>query len=383
MSYLKRKVEEKLREYLDFYPAVAILGPRQCGKSTLAKKILENFENSIYLDLELISDRAKLQNSEYFFEYNKDKLICLDEIQRMPEIFPLLRALIDRHRISGRFLILGSASRDLIQQSSESLAGRIGFIELSPFIVEELPDSKNLEDYWVNGGLPLSYLAQNKFSLIWRQDFIRTFLERDIPQLGFNIPTEIIQRLWRMLSHHHGQILNLSQLGMSLGVSHTTIKNYIEILIQTFMIRELKPYLKNIGKRMVKTPKIYLRDSGILHSLLGIDDFNQLMGHPVAGYSWEGLVIENVCQIMNDWQASFYRTSHGVEIDLILEKGDKCIAIECKMSAVSSLTKGFWSAIEDVKPNKVLVVAPVNEAYPIRKNIWVCDLKNIAEHLLL
>jgi len=296
---------------------VAILGSRQCGKSTLAKEILGR--KDIYLDLEDPDDRQKLQNPKAFLEENQDRLICLDEIQRQPEFFEILRGHVDKQVRPGQFLILGSASRDLIQQSSESLAGRISYTTLSPFLPNEVAEEK-VRLLWLQGGYPRSFLANNATdSMIWRRDFIQTYLERDIPNLGLRISTSQMHRLWRMLAHLHGQTLNKAKLAGALGVDNHTIQRYIDILKETFMIQVLDPYHANLKKRLIKAPKIYLSDSGILHALLNIDSFNELLGHPVYGSSWEGFVIQSIIQVADQWAPSFYRTSNGTEIDLILE----------------------------------------------------------------
>ena len=333
--YLKRRIEGELQECIAAFPAVAVLGPRRSGKSTLAKTVMANLENSLYLDLEKPSDLAKLTEPELFFGHNASKLICLDEIQRVPELFRVLRAVIDEKPEPGRFLILGSASPALIRQSSETLAGRIAFLDLTPFLYSELAGTGiDLRIYQLRGGFPESSLASaEKQSNRWRANFIRTFLERDLAQLGLPIPAGNIERLWRMCAHSHAQLLNQSQFGSALGVSHTTVRKYLDILCRTFMIRLLPPYLPNLAKRLVKSQKIYVRDSGILHALLGISTYDDLLGHPVFGASWEGLVIENLLGELPDWSGFFYRTAAGAEIDLLLEKGRRRVAIECKVSA--------------------------------------------------
>ena len=381
MNYINRLLDNNLKDYIGYFPATAILGPRQCGKSTLIKEFLKDREESIYLDLQLESDRLKLSNPEQFFSYNEDKQICLDEVQRVPGIYSTLKSIIDKNRRAGRFIILGSASRDLIKQSSESLAGRIGYLELSQYIFPEISEYKSVKDLWVQGGFPDSFLASLKLSQNWRNNFIRTFLERDIPQIGFSSPADTIGRLWKMLAHNHGQTLQLSNLGRSLGVSHTTVRNYIDLLNQTFMTRELKPLESNIGKRLVKSSKLYIRDSGILHSLLNISDFNELVSHPVFGFSWEGFVINNICTYLNDYEAYLYKTTQGAELDLILIKGDKKIAFELKVSDAPKLTKGFWNAIEDTKPNITYVVSPVSDKYPVSENIWGIGLPMLFKEL--
>jgi len=381
MKYISRLLEETFEEYIGFFPAIAVLGPRQSGKSTLIKEYLKRNESSIYLDLQLESDRQKLSNPEQYFYFNENKQICLDEIQRVPEIFSTLRSVIDKDRRPGRFIILGSASRELIKQSSESLAGRIGYLELSPFIYPEVRENKSTNDLWIQGGFPDSFLASLKMSRNWRDNFIRTFLERDIPQIGFSIPADTIGRLWKMLAHNHGQILNLSNLGRSLGTSHTTVRNYIDLLNQTFMTRELQPLESNIGKRLIKSSKLYIRDSGILHSLLNISDFEELVSHPVFGFSWEGLVIENICTYLNEFDAFFYKTSQGAELDLVLVKGNRKIAFEFKVADAPKPTKGFWIALEDVKPEITFVVSPLADEYPISENVWGIGMQELFKKL--
>lgn len=379
-AYIPRFIQKEAKECLYDFPVVTILGPRQCGKSTLARHISTKFKDTVYLDLEKPSDLRKLDEAELYLQTYSDQMICLDEIQRRPDLFPLLRSLIDEKRKKGRFLILGSASRDLILQNSETLAGRIAYIELTPFIYPEISQKdnslNNLFRLWIRGGFPESFLARNETSSVrWRENFIRTFLERDIPQLGVKIPTKSIQRLWGMLAHNHGQIINSSRIGESIGTSHTTIRSYIDLLVQTFMVRVLPPNIPNLKKRLIKSPKVYIRDSGILHTLLEIEDFDNLMGHPVYGASWEGFVVENIISRLPKWNASFYRTSSGTEIDLILEKGKKKVAVECKASADPQISKSFWNALEDLAIKEAWIISPVKEAYFVKKNIKVSPLE--------
>ncbi len=362
-------------------PAVALLGARQVGKSTLAGMVIEEFPDAIYLDLERPADLNKLHDPEAFFNQFSNQLICLDEIQRVPEIFLILRGIIDRKRRNGQFLILGSASRDLIRQSSESLAGRLSFIEIMPFTQPEIPFVESSR-FWLRGGYPRSVLAsEEEASVQWREDYIRTFLERDIPQLGFNIPANTLSRFWRMLAHCHGQVLNSSKLADSMGVSSHTIRKYIDLLTQTFVLRVLPPFATNIKKRLIKSPKIYIRDSGLLHSLLSIDTMEELFGNPVYGASYEGFIIENIVSLLPRWQASFFRTSNGAEIDLILTKGQKTVAIEIKSSTSPRLSKGTWNAIDSIKPDVTLVIAPVEEQYPLAKNVMVKPLPLFLEEI--
>ncbi len=372
-TYKERFLTSLLNKRLSEMPAVAMLGPRQCGKSTLARRLIRTVENGLYLDLERSSDLNKLRDIEAFFNVNQGKLICLDEIQRVPELFPALRSIIDEEERNGQLLMLGSASRDLISQSSESLAGRISYFELTPFHLDEVSNNK-LGKLWLQGGFPRSFLGEEQASFDWRLDFIRTFLERDIPQLGFKIPAKSMERLWRMCAHNHAQLLNSSKIGGALGVSHHSVRSYIDILSETFLLRILLPYAANVKKRLIKSPKIYIRDSGLLHTLLGIESHNDLLGHPVYGESWEGFVVEAIITRTPRWQHSFYRTATGVEIDLILEKGKKIIAVECKASSAPKPTRGFWQAIDDLKVGEAYIVAPVRESYPIERGVTVFTL---------
>lgn len=373
---IDRLLEKTLLQYLTIFPSVAILGPRQCGKSTMVKYLINN-QAAIYIDLQNQADLNKLTDPLLFFEANKDKIICLDEIQLIPELFSILRSVIDQNRKNGKFILLGSASRDLIQHSSESLAGRIGLLNLTPFLNNEintLPNF-NLNDFWMKGGFPDSYLAENELnSSIWRENYIKTYIERDIPQLGFQIPALQMRRLLTMCAHNQGQMLNASKLGESLGLTHPTIKRYIDLLEQTFILRTLMPYEANVKKRLVKSPKIYIRDTGILHQLLSIENYNDLLGNPIYGSSWESLVIENIIVNNPHWNAYFFRTSSGDELDLILEKGSKLIAIECKASAAPKVSKGFWNALEIIQPQKTYIIAPINDSYFIHENVVVCGL---------
>jgi predicted AAA+ superfamily ATPase len=375
-SYVPRHLAETISGRLRNNPVAALLGPRQCGKSTLAQVIISRLPDSLYLDLERPSDRNKLTDPETFFRLNQGKLICLDEIQRTPDIFPVMRSIIDEQRKNGQFLVLGSASPDLIRQSSETLAGRISYLELTPFVLREIDHRRNaMQQLWLRGGFPRSFLAaDDAASFEWRLDFIRTFLERDIPQLGFRLQSQLLDRFWRMVAHVHGQLLNSSRLGESLGVSHHTVRSYIDILEQTFILRVLPPYFANLKKRLVKSAKVFVRDTGLLHALLDIRTDNDLLGHPVYGSSWESFVIENVLAAMPDWRPSFYRTASGSEIDLLLERGRKKVAVECKVGSAPKLGKGFWNALNDLDINEAWVIAPVQEPYPIQAGVVVAPL---------
>ena len=356
---------------------MALLGPRQCGKSTLAKALLARVPRSTYLDLERPSDLRKLQEPELYFDHHRDDLVCLDEIQRKPELFPLLRSEIDALRRPGRLLILGSASPALLRQSSESLAGRISYLELTPFLLgEAVPPGGDPRSLWLRGGYPDSFLAaSDPKSVLWRQNFVRTYLERDLPQWGFRIPAGTVERFWRMCAHHHGQLINRSSIGESLGVSHTTVSSHLDVLADTFMVRLLPPLVPNLKKRLVKTPRLYIRDTGILHSLLDIESLDDLLSHPLLGASWKGFVVEQILSSLEGWRGSFYRTASGAELDLVLEKGRTRLAIECKVSPSPVVGRGFWTALSDLDVSEAWVVAPVKEPYPIDKRVTVGSLE--------
>jgi uncharacterized protein len=377
-----RWLQAELVKSLRHFPAVALLGPRQCGKTTLAKALVSQLPGAIYLDLERPSDRRRLSDPELYFRSLRSAgltpLVCLDEVQRTPEIFSVLRSVLDETAGPGQLLILGSASPDLLRQSSESLAGRLAYLELTPFLAGEvsLETAADLDRYWHRGGFPRSFLAANQAaSRTWRESFVRTFLERDVAQLGFDLPSESLRRLWTMLAHLHGQILNTSRLGAALGVSHTTARRYVDILVGTYMVRLLPPLEANLGKRLVKSPKVYLRDTGILHSLLEIDDQEALLGHPIRGASWEGLAIENAIAAHPGWSPHFYRTSNGAEIDLVLTRGGRRLAFECKASVAPDVTAGFWNALEDLRPDETTIISPIlGEGYPLKKGVRVVGL---------
>jgi predicted AAA+ superfamily ATPase len=375
--YFHRHLEDSIRKYQQIFPIIAILGPRQCGKSTLIKQLFSPETNSIYLDLQNLEDLNKLNDPRLFFNSNAQKIICLDEIQLIPELFSVLRSVVDENRQNGRFILLGSASRELVQQSSESLAGRIGYLSLTPFQINELP-TIDQQTCWNRGGFPDSVLAENdEFSAIWRENFIKTYVERDLPQLGFQIPALQLRRFLIMCAHNQGQMLNLSKLGSSMNLTHPTIRKYIDIFEQTFIVRALPPFGINVKKRLVKSPKIYVRDSGLLHQLLGIKNMDALFSHPVFGSSWEGFVIEQILSAI-DVPAYFYRTATGDEMDLVLDIHGKIIAIECKASVAPQVTKGFYKAIEVLKPVKTFIVAPIETTmYPLQENIFVGSLKDV------
>lgn len=379
---ISRRILPNIEKALVQFPAVALLGPRQAGKTTLARSVGSSHVNSLYLDLERPSDLAKLADPELFLSRHADQLVVLDEIQRQPDLFPVLRALIDENRRPGRFLLLGSASPQLLRQTSESLAGRISFHELAPFDVSEIkPKKADVGVFWLRGGYPLSWLAESdEASLAWRESFIITHLERDIPAFGIRIPGPTLHRFWRMLAHLHGQMWNASRLASGFGVSAPTVQHYLEILEATYMVRRLPPLHVNLGKRLVKSPKIYLRDSGLLHALLGIRSLDELAGHPVVGPSWEGWVLEQIAQLLSpQWRLSFYRTATGAEMDVVAERGERRIGFEIKLSSAPSLSKGFWSAMKDLQLEQAYVVAPVETSYPIAEKVEILPANELAQ----
>ncbi len=370
-GYISRFAEKALKRAMKRSPAVAVLGPRQCGKSTLARELVKGFD-SIYVDLQDRTDSNKLNEPELFFDRYRDRLICLDEIQRLPDLFTTLRSEIDRDRRPGRFLILGSASRDLIRQTNESLAGRIAYLDLTPFLLLEVEEIADWQTLWLRGGFPMSLLAvDDRDSFDWRQDFIRTFLERDIPSLGFTIPMPTMDRLWRLLAHYHGQVVNLSKLAGAADISVPTLKKYLAILEQTYMVMMLRPHESNLKKRLVKSPKVYLRDPGILHALLDIERYDQLLAHPVNGASFEGFVLENLMAAMPRHRPSFIRTSNGAEIDLVMERGASIEVFEFKLSKSPRPSRGFHELVRVLEPQKAWIVAPVEESYEFSKGITV------------
>lgn len=381
---ISRNILPLVEHSLANFPAVVLLGPRQAGKTTLAKIAANARSGSLYLDLERPSDLAKLADPELFLSRHAEQLVVLDEIQRQPELFAVLRALIDEKRTPGRFLLLGSASPNLLRQASESLAGRIRFHELAPFDVSEInPTHAQLQDFWLRGGYPLSWLAQSDAaSFEWRESFIATHLERDIPSFGIRIPGTTLHRFWQMLAHLHGQLWNASRLAAGFGVSAPTVQHYLDILEATYMLRRLPPLQANLGKRLVKSPKVYLRDSGMLHALLNIVSLNDLAGHPVVGHSWEGWVLEQIAQIIEpQWQLSFYRTAAGAEMDIVAERGNQKIGFEIKFSSAPALSKGFWSAMSDLKLDHAYIVAPVENGYPLAANVDVVPATELANVL--
>jgi len=380
---ITRTGETELIRFLKYFPAVGMIGPRQCGKSTLALSFLKTKKDSIYLDLENPDDRAKLANPTLFFSEQRRSLICLDEVQFMPNLFPVLRSIIDRNKRNGQFILLGSASPELLRQSSETLAGRIHYMELSPFRLSEVKDVKNASSkLWLRGGFPKSFLAPKEdISFMWRKNFIRTFLERDLSSFGVGASTEAMRKFWMMCAHLHGQTLNLSNFGSALGVTHPTVKSYVDIMTGTFMVQKLEPFKANIQKRLSKTPKIYLSDSGILHALLNIQTMNELLGHPVAGFSWEGFVLSQLSHSLKGWEIFYVTTADQAEIDFILKRGKHVIAIETKLSKAPTVSRGFYSLMKDLNIKEGYIVAPVEASFPIGNKTYVVNLETIVDKL--
>ena len=383
---LPRRLGARLNHLLTHSPAVVLLGPRQVGKTTLALEIGEK-RPSVYLDLEDNTDRVKLSDPVRYFADHERDLVILDEVHRLPELFQCLRGVIDRGRRrgkpNGQFLLLGSAAIDLLKQSGESLAGRISYLELGPFDPLEVASAK-LETLWVRGGFPRSFLADSdELSLAWRRDFIRTYLERDIPQFGSRIPAETLRRFWTMLAHNQSQLLNAASLAGGLGVDGKTVASYLDLLVNLLLVRRLPAWHRNVGKRLVKSPKVYVRDSGLAHALLGIRDKESLLGHPVVGPTWESFVIETLIATAPDGtEAHFYRTATGHEIDLVLTlPGGKLWAIEIKRSSAPGVERGFHLACADLKPDKRFVVYSGTERFPLNADTDAIGLGDLGRAL--
>lgn len=384
---IKRRIAPELARQLENVPAVALIGPRQVGKTTLALEVAEE-HSAVYLDLESESDRSRMGSPQLYFDDHTDELVVLDEIHRAPGLFETLRGVIDAGRRegkgTGRFLFLGSAALELLAQSGETLAGRIAFAELAPFDVTEV-GAERLDDLWVRGGFPDSFLARSdRASMRWRHNFIRTYLERDIPELGPRIPAETLRRLCTMLAHVQGGLLNAAQLARSLEVTGATIGRYIDLLVDLLLVRRLSPRLVNVGKRLVRSPKVYVRDSGLVHALLGLADKEALLGHPVVGASWEGMVIENLLSVVGDRALpSFFRTSGGAEVDLVLDwPGGEVWAIEVKRSLAPKVERGLRSALDDLKPARSFVVYPGEERYRLTADIEAIPLATLCAELV-
>ncbi len=382
---IDRWIIQKLEEAMAHNPAVALLGTRQVGKTTLAQSVAES-RTTLYLDLENPEDLLKLSDPSAFLSLHDDKLVIIDEIQRAPDLFMVLRGLIDKNRRAGRkgeqYLLLGSASMQLLRQSSESLAGRISYIELAGLNLLEVPATtpKDRQKLWLRGGYPESYLAESDaLAMTWIENLIRTYLERDVPQMGFRVPAARLRRLWTMLAHLQGESVNFSRLGANLEVDGKTVSSYIDILVDLLLVRRLEPWHANVKKRLVKSPHFYIRDSGILHRLLGIGDYDALLSNPVLGKSWEGFVIENIMSVLPDQaEAWFYRTAAGAEIDLLITlPGQELWAVEIKSGVAPKITKGFHLACQDVKATRKYVVYGGEDEFPIAKDTTVLSLKGM------
>ncbi len=387
---ITRRIQEKAEKLLKQFPAVGIIGPRQCGKTTIAKQIQKKGKNknAVYFDLESPQDFRKFENPELFLSAHQDQQVMIDEVQRMPDLFPLMRSLIDKKRHAGRFLLLGSASPELVKGSSESLAGRIYYIEATPFLLIELPEKSNtIQKHWFRGGFPNAWNAKNDEQYyLWMDGFARTFIERDLNQLfGISFSPQLMFKLWRMLAHYHGGIWNAQSFAKGLDVSPVTVNHYLDYLQGAFMVRKLQPYFHNTSKRLVKSPKVYIRDSGLLHYLLDIHHAKNLQYHPQLGYSWEGYVIEQIISLLpSSVQPYYYRTHDGAEVDLILVKGIKPIAsIEIKYSEKPNLARGYSESIKELKTTHNYVITTGNEKeWQLSKTIKAIGLREFLNNVL-
>jgi uncharacterized protein len=383
---IDRRIIADINDSLDFFPVVSIVGPRQVGKTTLAKQIMAQIDKpTLYLDLEIQSDLFKLNDAELFLSQHADYLVVIDEVQLKKELYPLIRGLVDQHRVPARFLLLGSASPELIRDSSESLAGRIAYHQLFPIGLTEIPDTVSQNDLWVKGGFPnMLFTEKPNLSRRWMENFISTYLNRDLLQLGLNASPKVIRSLWTMMAHLNGQLLNATTIGNSLGVTTPTVKRYIDFLEDAFLLKSLHPFHWNISKRLVKTPKVFLTDTGILHHLLGVNDFVSLSGNPIIGSSWESFVFNQVLAVKPDGiDLYFYRTHHGAEVDLVFARGYTVVATaEVKYSNSPQLTKGNFQAIDDLKASINYVITPSSDDFLIKENIRVCSLKCFVDNYL-
>ncbi len=372
---IHRIAESKVRDLLSGFPCVAIIGPRQVGKTTLAKEIRKYYPGSISLDLELQSDLVKLEDAETYLGQFSDRLIIIDEVQRKTELFPVMRALIDRNRVPGRFLLLGSAAPELLRNSSESLAGRIAYYPLNPFLIPEVVPPYDITDLWLYGGFPDPFLHR-KYWLPWMNNFVKTYVERDLPNLGFPADRRTGERIWMMLAYYHGAVINYADIGKSLDLSQPTVKKYIGFLESTFLVRLIKPFHANAGKRLVRSPKVYLTDSGIFHFFLGIETIEQLFSHPKMGVSWEGFAIDQIIAALPDnCRYYFYRTHDGAELDLVITRGDVPVAgLEVKFGSDVRVSRGNTEAVRSMNTPKNFVVIRKEEDYLLSNGFRVCGL---------
>ena len=382
-QYIPRRLKGNILALAEYFPVVAIVGPRQVGKTSLVQRLHGHLaKETVYLDMENPDDRIKLDQPTLFLEPLANKTVILDEIQRVPELFPVLRGIIDRNREPGRFIFLGSASPDLIRGTSESLAGRIAFIELTPFMIDELPETIDFRTHWLRGGFPDSLLAPDEsMSSVWRENFIRTYLEQDLADLGLGAEPLLIRRLWQMLAHLSGQLLNKHALASSLGIHSTTVSRYLDLMESAFLIQRLPPFLVNTKKRLVKTPKMYLRDTGILHQLLRIPSFVDLSGHPIMGSSWETWVVNQITGMKPEGlDVSFYRTHDGTEVDLVLSRSTKPVTlVEIKYSTTPRVTRGFTVASADLNVERRFIVCPVEYVFPLSNGVRVLGFKELGQ----
>jgi predicted AAA+ superfamily ATPase len=400
-----------LLDRLSFYPAVVLLGARQVGKSTLARQVAAQTSGAVFLDLELPADRAKLDNPIAFFAAHRDQLVVIDEVQTMPDLFVQLRPEIDADRRPGRFLLLGSASGVLLRQTAESLAGRVSYLELPPLLWSEVQPKFQpvgavnqeatsdpvqqatqqllaLQSHWQRGGMPLSCLAKTDAqSLRWRNDYLQSVVRRDLPSLGIHIPSETLWRFLRMLAHQHGQLFNASALAVAMGgISPITVGRYLDIFCDALIVRKVEPYFVNLGKRLVKSPKVYFRDTGLLHALLGIGNAQDLQGHPMSGFSWEGLVVNHIAAMLplvagGNASLHFFRTAAGAELDAVVDTGQERLGFEIKLSDAPRVTKGFWNACADLQVSRAYVVAPVSSSWPLSDTAEVIGLLDVGRVL--
>jgi uncharacterized protein len=381
MAYIKRKSEQQVREMLAYFPAVAIVGPRQVGKTSLAKHLTNLLERPVvYFDLEDPDDRAKFANPRLLLDPLAAHTVILDEIQRLPDLFPTLRGIIDRDRQPGRFVLLGSASPNLIRSASETLAGRIAYCDLTPFLYPEISHLVSWSTHLFRGGFHGSLLAPSEtLAQVWRKNFISTYLERDLPMLGLQAEPTLTGKLWRMVAHLSGSVLNMETISSGLGISSSTVRRYLDFFESAYLIRRLPAYAPNLRKRLIRSPKIYLRDSGILHQLLGIQSFTDLSGHPIVGSSWEMYVIEQIAGQLPDWaETCYYRTHDGTEADLVLTRGGVAeILIEIKFSTAPTITKSLHIAMADLETRYNFIVCPIEKGFPLSENVRVIGLQEI------